>query len=155
GPFKFKSHARGSTFEGERNPDYFVKDRPYLSGYKFFISPETTVRAAAIRSGRAYIEFRDLPNAEVEAIRKQLGDKVSVQPTPMAGQAGMAITNSVKLFTDIRVRKALTLGFDRATAGKVLYGITGLKLVGGLMRPASEWAMSDADLQKLPGFSRD
>jgi peptide/nickel transport system substrate-binding protein len=48
-------------FEGERNPDYFVKDRPYLNGYKFFISPETSVRAAAIRSGRAYIEFRDLP----------------------------------------------------------------------------------------------
>ena len=47
GPFKFKSYTRGSTFEGERNPDYFVKDRPYLDGYKFFISPETSVRAAA------------------------------------------------------------------------------------------------------------
>ena len=66
GPFKFKSYTRGSTFEGQRNPDYFVKDRPYLDGYKFFISTETSVRAAAIRSGRAYIEFRDLPNSEVE-----------------------------------------------------------------------------------------
>ena len=28
GPFKFKSYTRGSTFEGERNPDYFIKDRP-------------------------------------------------------------------------------------------------------------------------------
>jgi len=44
GPFKFKSYTRGATFEGERNPDYFVKDRPYLNGYKFFISPETSVR---------------------------------------------------------------------------------------------------------------
>src|SRR5437899_3064380 len=66
-PFKFKSYTRGSTFEGERNPDYFVKDRPYLDGYKFFISTETSVRAAAIRSGRAYIEFRDLTQDEVEA----------------------------------------------------------------------------------------
>src|SRR5947199_5841602 len=72
GPFKFKGHTRGSKFEGERNPDYFVKDRPYLAGYKFFISPETTVRAAAIRSGRAYIDFQDLPHPAVEAIRKQL-----------------------------------------------------------------------------------
>src|SRR5262249_14086866 len=78
GPFKFKSYTRGATFEGERNPDYFVKDRPYLDGYKFFISTETSVRAAAIRSGRAWIEFRTLPLAEVEAIRKQLGDKVVV-----------------------------------------------------------------------------
>ena len=90
GPFKFKSYTRGSTFEGERNPDYFVKDRPYLDGYKFYISPETSVRAAAIRSGRAYIEFRHLPAAEVEAIKKQLGDKVTVQETPMTGQWGIA-----------------------------------------------------------------
>ena len=44
GPFKFKGYTRGSTFEGERNPAYFVKDRPYLDGYKFYISPETSVR---------------------------------------------------------------------------------------------------------------
>jgi len=155
GPFKFKGYTRGSTFEGVRNPDYFVKDRPYLDGYKFFISPETSVRAAAVRSGRAYIEFRDLPNAEVEAIKKQLGDKIVVQTTPMTGQFGIAINNAAKPFNDVRVRKALTLGLDRAMAGKVLYGITGLKLAGGLMRPGSEWAMPEAELEKLPGFWKD
>jgi peptide/nickel transport system substrate-binding protein len=155
GPFKFKSYTRGSTFEGERNPDYFVKDRPYLNGYKFFISPETSVRAAAIRSGRAYIEFRDLPNAEVEAIKKQLGDKVAVQQTPMTGQFGIAMNNTVKPFTDARVRKAMTLGLDRHTGGKVLYALTGLRDVGALMRPATEWALPDAELQKLPGFGRE
>src|SRR5204863_34448 len=47
GPFKFKSYTRGSTFEGQRNPDYFVKDRPYLDGYKFFVSTETSALAEA------------------------------------------------------------------------------------------------------------
>ena len=155
GPFKFKSYTRGSTFEGERNPDYFVKDRPYLDGYKFFISPETSVRAAAIRSGRAYIEFRHLPNAEVEAIKKQLGDKVTVQETPVTGWWGISVNNTVKPFTDMRVRKALTLGLDRYTASKVLYPLTGLKGVGALMRPDTDWAMPVADLEKLPGFGRD
>src|SRR6266851_3470647 len=155
GPFKFKSYTRGSTFEGERNPDYFVKDRPYLNGYKFFISTETSVRAAAIRSGRAYIEFRDLPNADVEAIKKQLGDKVTVQQTPMTGQFGIAFNNTVKPFTDVRVRKALTLGLDRYTAGKVLFPLAGLRDVGALMRPGTEWALPEAELQKLPGFGKD
>src|SRR5262249_11105590 len=72
GRFKFKRSARGPTFEGERNPDPFVKDRPYLNGYKFFVSTETAVRAAAIRSGRAHIEFRDLPQSEVDAITRHL-----------------------------------------------------------------------------------
>ena len=155
GPFKLKSYTRGSTFEGERNRDYFVKDRPYLDGYKFFISPETSVRAAAIRSGRAYIEFRDMPSAEVDAIRKQLGDKVAVQTTAVTGQWGIAINNTAKPFNDVRVRKALTLGFDRYTGGKVLQTLTGLRDVGGLMRPGSEWAMPEAELQKLPGFGKD
>ena len=155
GPFKFKNYTRGSTFEGERNPDYFVKDRPYLNGYKFYISPETSVRAAAIRSGRAYIEFRNLPAAEVDAIKKQLGDKVSVQETAMTGEWGIAINNTVKPFTDVRVRKALSLGIDRYTMGKVLYPLTGLKNVGGLMRPDSEWGMPPALLEKIPGFWHD
>jgi peptide/nickel transport system substrate-binding protein len=155
GPFKFKSYTRGSTFEGERNPDYFVKDRPYLDGYKFFISTETSVRAAAIRSGRAYIEFRDLPNSEVDAIKRQLGDKVVVQQTPMVGQFGFAINNTVKPFDDVRVRKALTLALDRYTGGRVLFPLTGLRDVGGLMRPGTEWALPAEELEKLPGFWRD
>jgi peptide/nickel transport system substrate-binding protein len=155
GPFKFKNYTRGSTFEGERNPDYFIKDRPYLDGYKFYISPETAVRAAALRSGRAWIEFRTMPAAEVDAIRKTLGDKVVVQETPGTGLFGIAINNTVKPFTDVRVRKALTLAFDRYTAGRVLYPLASLRDVGGLMRPATEWAMAEVELQKLPGFGRD
>ena len=155
GPFKFKNYTPGASFEGERNADYFVKDRPYLNGYKFFISTETSVRAAAIRSGRAYIEFRDLPAAEVEAIKKQLGDKVAVQHTPMTGQWGIAINNTVKPFSDVRVRKALNLAIDRYTAGKVLSPLTGLRDVGALTRPGTEWAMTSAELEKFPGFGRD
>jgi len=155
GPFKFKNYTRGSTFEGERNPDYFVKDRPYLDGYKFFISTETSVRAAAIRSGRAHIEFRDLPGAEVEAIKRQLGDKVAVQETPATGWWGIHVNNTIKPFNDVRVRKAVTLGIDRYTAGKVLHPLTGLRDVGALMRPGTEWAVPPAELEKLPGFGKD
>ncbi len=155
GPFKFKSYTHGSTFEGERNPDYFIKGRPYLDGYKFFISTETSVRAAAIRSGRAYIEFRNLPGPDVEAIKKQLGDKVVVQETGMSSSWGIWANNTVKPFNDVRVRKALTLGIDRYTAGRVLFPINGLKLVGGSLRPGSEFALPEAELQRLPGFGKD
>jgi len=155
GPFRFKNYTRGSTFEGERNPDYFVKDRPYLNGYKFFISTETSVRAAAVRSGRAYIEFRDLPLSEVEAIKRQLGDKVVVQQTPFVIHFDIAMNNTVKPFNDVRVRKALTLGLDRYTGARVLQPLTGLRDVGGLTRPGTEWAMAPAELERFPGFGRD
>jgi peptide/nickel transport system substrate-binding protein len=113
------------------------------------------VRAAALRSGRAYIEFRNMPGAEVEAIRNHLGDKVVVQETPMTAWWGIALNNTVKPLDDIRVRKALSLGLDRYTMSKVLYPITGLKGVGGLMRPGTDWAMPETELVKFPGFGRD
>ncbi|HUG36564.1 MAG TPA: ABC transporter substrate-binding protein [Candidatus Limnocylindrales bacterium] len=155
GPFKFKSYVRGATFEGERNPDYYVKDRPYLDGYKFFISPDTSVRSAAVRSGRAYIEFRGFPNSEVDAIKNHLGDKVVVQSAPTPGWWAVTFNNQIKPFNDERVRKALTLAIDRHTASKVLYPLTGLQGIGALVRPGSEFAMSNAELEKLPGFGRD
>jgi peptide/nickel transport system substrate-binding protein len=155
GPFKFKSYVRGATFEGERNPDYFVKDRPYLDGYKFYISPETSVRAAALRSGRAHIEFRGMPQSEVDAIKKHLGDKIVVQEAPTPGWWAVSFNHKVKPFDDVRVRKALTLAIDRHTMGKVLFPLTGLRNVGGLVRPGTQWAMSPAELEKLPGFGRD
>src|SRR2546422_5993021 len=152
GPFRFKSYTRGSTFEAERNPDYFIKDRPYLNGYKFFISTETSVRAAAIRSGRAHIEFRDLPLAEVEAIRKQLGDKVVVQQTPFVIHFDITMNNTVKPFTDIRVRRALNLAINRYTAARVPQGLTGLRGGGGFTRPGPPRPMSPAQLGTFAAF---
>src|SRR5258706_14557885 len=93
--------------------------------------------------------------AEVEAIKKHLGDKVVVQETPFVIHFDITINNTVKPFTDIRVRKALNLGIDRYTAGKVLYGLTGLRDVGAFTRPGAEGAMAPADLEKYPGFGRD
>src|SRR5262249_61132962 len=56
---------------------------------------------------------------------------------------------------DVRFRKALALAFDRYTASRVLYPLVSLRDVGGLMRPGTEWATSETELQRLPGFGRD
>jgi hypothetical protein len=94
GPFKFKGYTRGSTFEGSGTPDYFIKDRPYLDGYKFYISPRRPCGRRPFGRARAYIEFRNLPNADVEAIRKQLGTSSPCRKTPMTGQWGIAINTT-------------------------------------------------------------
>src|SRR5262249_16782890 len=98
---------------------------------------------------------RTMPQAEVAAIKKQLGDKIVVQDTPATGLFGIAMNQTTKPFNDIRVRKALTLGIDRYAASKVLYPIASLKDGGGLMRPATEWATAESELQKFPGFGKD
>ena len=72
-----------------------------------------------------------------------------LEATPTARDAYIAVNTTAKPFNDVRVRKALTLGIDRYTMSKVLAPLTGLKFVGALMRPGSEWAMSDVEIEEL------
>jgi peptide/nickel transport system substrate-binding protein len=52
GPFRLKEYALGQMIEMERNPDYFVKDRPYLDGIRDPIITERGTRQAALQAGR-------------------------------------------------------------------------------------------------------
>jgi len=52
GPFRLKEYTRGQMVELERNPEYFVKDRPYLDGIRYPIITERGTRLAALQTGR-------------------------------------------------------------------------------------------------------
>jgi peptide/nickel transport system substrate-binding protein len=155
GPFKLKNYTRGSVIELERNPDYWKKGLPYLDGIKYFIITDTSARAKALRSGRVDIELRNLPQAEVDAITAQLGDKVVVASVRVISNWGVAINVEKKPFDDDRVRKALSLAIDRYNMAKTLAPLTNLDTVGGLMHPDSAWALSPEELQEMPGYRKD
>jgi peptide/nickel transport system substrate-binding protein len=155
GPFKLKNYVRGSRVELERNPDYWKKGLPYLDGLTYFIITDTSARTTALRSDRVDIELRFLPPVDVDAIKQQLGDKIVAAKVQSIGNFGVTFNMSKKPFDDERVRKALSLAIDRYDAVKTLSSITNLELVGDLMHPDGQWALSKEELEKLPGFGRD
>ncbi|MFQ6110977.1 MAG: ABC transporter substrate-binding protein, partial [Nitrospinota bacterium] len=155
GPFKFVEYVPGSHWIGKKNEDYFVKGRPYLDGYKAIFIKSTSARVAAIRGGRALIEFRGFPPAHRDDLVRVLGDKIRVQEGPWICYLSVAINNEKAPFNDVRVRKALTLALDRWEASRTLSEIAILKPVGGILRPGSEYAATEEELTKLAGFSKD
>ena len=155
GPFTFVEYVAGSHWVGKKNPNYFIKGRPYLDGYRAVIIRDTAPRVAAVRSGQALIEFRGFNPAARDDITKSAGNRVVVQETPWACNILVTINNEKKPFNDARVRRALSLAIDRWGASKALSQISVMKYVGGLLRPGSEFATPESELTKLSGFGKN
>ena len=79
GPFKFTGYETGQSIKGERNPDYFRKGLPYLDGFIGIFADKQATRVDAIRSDRAAMEFRGMPPAAVDELKKALGDQLVVE----------------------------------------------------------------------------
>ncbi len=155
GPFVFGEYVPGAQWTGKKNPNYYMKDRPYLDSYKAVFIKDTAPRVAAIRSGQALIEFRGFNPAAKEDVVKALGNKGVVQESPWTCNLTVVINTEKKPFDDVRVRRALSLALDRQEASKALAQISLMKHVGGMFRPGSEFATPEAELSKLAGFGKN
>jgi peptide/nickel transport system substrate-binding protein len=155
GPFKLKQYVHGASLEMERNPKYWKQGLPYLDGIKYYVITDDGARAKALRSDRVDVEFRGFPPAEVEAIKNQMGDKVTVAYPGQPGHWGVAFNVDKKPFDDERVRQAMSLALDRYDMAKTLAPLTGLDTPAGPISPDAPWGLKGEELQALPGFGKD
>ena len=155
GPFRFVSLDIGQAIKGERNPDYYHKGKPYLEGFVGIFADKQVVRVEAIHSGRAAMEFRGLPPAAINDLKRDLGDKIKVQTHDW--NCGNLITPNErrKPFDDARVRRALLLAVDQWNGAPALSKIANVHTVGGIVFPGSPLAATKEELQKLAGFWPD
>ncbi len=155
GPYKFVEYVPGSHWVGQKNPDYFVQGRPYLDGFRANFIREPAAQIAAIRGGRAQIEFRGFPPPARDDLVRAMGDKIKVEESAWIVTL-IAIFNTEKApFNDPRVRRALNIAVDRWEGSNALSRITVVKPVGTFVRPGSPFHRPESELLKMEGFSRD
>jgi len=151
GPFKLKEYRPGELIDLVRNPDYFVKGRPYLDGIRYIIIKDRGTRVAALQAGRLDVT---MPQEGSKTAAEQLTKAV---PNMVIVVVGQNINDNILVnfkrapFTDPRVRRAVSLAVDRR--GYVQAVRQGAALVGGPLqpRPYGAWGLSLADLAGLPG----
>lgn len=154
GAFSFVEHVKGSSWTGKRFDGYFLKDRPYLDGYKaFFVKSNAVV--PGILGDQFDAEFRGRNPSEKAQLLEQGKDKLAVYEGTWVNNLMLVFNTTRKPFDDIRVRQALTLAIDRWAGSEALSRISILKYVGGVMRPGYAMSLPEAELVKLPGFSKD
>ena len=154
GAFQFVEYVKGSHWSAKRFEPYFLKDRPYLDGYKAFMVKGAVV-VAGLQGGQFDAEFRGRSPAERDTLVKAMGDKVSVQEGPWITNIQLYVNSEKKPFDDVRVRQALSLAIDRWGGSANLGKISLIKDVSGLFRPGAPWALKGAELEAIPGFGRD
>jgi len=155
GPFTFVEHVAGSHVVGKKNPNYWDKGKPYLDGFRALFIRDSAAQVAAIRGGRAHIQFRGFSPAERDSLKSALGDKITVQESPWDCVLLIAINHEKKPFDDKRVRRALTLALDRYEGSKNLSKIAVVKEVAGVQVPGTPYATPPDELAKLAGYGRD
>ena len=128
---------------------------PYLDGFIGIYADKQVVRTEAIRGDRATTEFRGLPPSAIDQLKKELGDKITIQQSDW--NCGNLITpnSKKKPFDDVRVRKALLLAVDQWHGAPALSKIANVKTVGGMVFPGSPLAATKEELQKMAGFWPD
>jgi peptide/nickel transport system substrate-binding protein len=152
GPFRHKEYLRGQLIELERNPSYFVPDRPYLDGIRYTIIRERGTRLAALQAGRieAFLPL-EMTKAMADAARAQAPSLV-ITEVGQNGSDNVILNHKRAPFDNPLVRQAVNLALDRNAYVRGVRqngAVTGAAL---MPKPLGFWGLPDAELRTLAGY---
>ena len=152
GPFRQKEYLRGQLIELERNPSYFVPERPYLDGIRYTIIRERGTRLAALQAGRidAFLPL-EMTKAMADAARAQAPSLV-ITEVGQNGSDNVILNHKRAPFDNPAVRQAVNLALDRNAYVRSVRqngAVTGAAL---MPKPLGFWGLPDPELRVLAGY---
>ena len=152
GPFRQKEWLRGQLIELERNPSYFVPDRPYLDGIRYTIIWERGTRLAALQAGRidAFMPL-EMTKAMADAARAQAPSLV-ITEVGQNGSDNVILNHKRAPFDNPAVRRAVNLALDRNAYVRGVRqngAVTGAAL---MPKPLGFWGLPEPELRTLAGY---
>ena len=152
GPFKFKEWKRGQSVDLVRNPDYFVKGRPYLDAVRYTVIVERGTRVAALQANQIDVAY---PGETTLSIAEQLKGAVpSMVFTETASNVSENLLLNTKKppFDNVKVRRALSFAIDRRAYTQTVH--RGAAVIGASLapKPWGVWGLLEKDLAQLPGY---
>jgi peptide/nickel transport system substrate-binding protein len=152
GPFKLKEWRKGEFIEYVKNPDYFVKGRPYLDGLRYVVIKESGTRIAALRAGQVDVSFPgEVSKTSAEQLKAAVPDLV-VTPFSQNVNDNIIMNVTKPPFDNVKVRLAVNHAIDRRALVRAVH--QGGAVVGASLapRPHGVWGLLEKDLLALPGY---
>src|SRR5688572_29689958 len=121
GPWQLDDYRASAYTHWRRNPDYYVKGRPYADRLERALIPEFAARIAQFKAGNIHTDVLEQAQDQVLQMKKDLP-----QTLLMLGHGGngrnytATVSNLIifgyegnSLFKDVRMRQAMSMGIDR------------------------------------------
>ena len=112
GPFRLVSYEPARLTVVQRNPNYFVKERPLLDRVEMVVYPDPTAEASALMAGDTDLMLL-VPQTDYKRVSAASG--IKGLRTPSGQFLNVILGCDQKPFNDARVRRALSLAADRDT----------------------------------------
>ncbi|MFQ6026959.1 MAG: ABC transporter substrate-binding protein, partial [Dehalococcoidia bacterium] len=131
----------------ERNPDYFIKELPYVDELVTFgILEESTQQAQMLAHQTDWHWVRNFGQYEAYVEHDQI--QTVIRAT--RGHVSLWLNKRNPPFDNVRVRQAVIMGIDRAVAIEILQ--EGFGSLGFIMAPGSPWELNREKGCAVPGW---
>ncbi len=154
GPFKVKEWRKGEFVDYVKNPDYFVKGRPYLDTLRYVVIENRGTRTSALQAGKLDVSF---PGETTKTASEQLKKAVpQLVVTPVGQTVSDNIIMNVKKppFDNPKVRLAVSYAIDRRGLIQAVH--QGGAVLGASLapKPWGVWGIAEQGLLALPGYGK-
>jgi peptide/nickel transport system substrate-binding protein len=152
GPFKLKEYRLGQFVELEKNPNYFVKGRPYLEGIRYIVIKERGTRVAALQTGRLDVSFPgEITKTMADSLKKAVPSLV-ITPISANVNDNLLLNTKKPPFDNVKVRRAFSLAIDRRAFVQAVHQGSAAPGASMAPKPHGVWGLLEKDLNKLPGY---
>ncbi len=136
GPFRFEDWVRGDRIVLVKNGDYWVPGLPRLERVTFRFIADPNAVLAALKAGDVDASLFGLGPEHVQDLAKDARFQVIVGDT--TNDVILTMNNSRKPYTDVRVRRAMTYGINKADVLKgAMFGMG--KILGTNVDPLNPY----------------
>jgi ABC-type transport system substrate-binding protein len=116
GPFVLESWEPGVRIVGSRNPNYYEEGKPYVDGFEMSLGIEPSVGILRIEAGEADVALDFVPSADYPRLAGDPALAERLIPLAAFPNIDYVIFNHNLVdepFSDVRVRRALSMAIDR------------------------------------------
>ena len=150
GPWMFETWEKDKRMTAVRNPDYFKTDAhgnqlPFIDTIEYVVIPDAQARSAAYISGD--IDTFGPPSGSTADFKERNPDSNFAQDLPSTAPTLNFRLDRTPAFNDIRVRRAIAMGFEQQAIMDLLLGSITEPTYGGV--PAlvfPEYGITTAEL---------